>query len=53
MDLTADELLLFAMGFIRNKEVAEEIVSDVFVKIWNNRGELENIKNLNPTCLLV
>lgn len=46
MDLTADELLLFAMGFLRNKEVAEEIVSDVFVKIWNNRSELENIKNL-------
>jgi RNA polymerase sigma-70 factor (family 1) len=46
MDLTADELLLFSMGFIRNKEVAEEIVSDVFVKIWNNRRELENIRNL-------
>lgn len=46
MELTADELLLFAMGFIRNKEVAEEIVSDVFVKIWNNRGELETIRNL-------
>lgn len=46
MELTADELLLFAMGFLRNREVAEEIVSDVFVKIWNNRSELENIKNL-------
>jgi RNA polymerase sigma-70 factor (ECF subfamily) len=46
MDLTADELLLFAMGFIRNKEIAEEIVSDVFVKIWGNRKEVENIKNL-------
>lgn len=46
MDLTADELLLFASGFIRNKEIAEEIVSDVFVKIWNNRKELGNVKNL-------
>lgn len=46
MDLTADELLLFAIGFIRNKEIAEEIVSDVFVKIWNNRKELGNVKNL-------
>lgn len=46
MNLTADDLYLFAMGFVRNKEVAEEIVSDVFVKIWNKRTELENINNL-------
>ncbi len=46
MDLTADELFLFAKGFLRNKEVAEEIVSDVFVKIWNNRSEFGKIKNL-------
>lgn len=46
MDLTSDELLLFAVSFLRNREVAEEVVSDVFVKIWKNRSELENIKNL-------
>lgn len=46
MELTADELFLFAKGFLRNKEVAEEIVSDVFVKIWNNRSEFGKIKNL-------
>ena len=46
MELTADELLNFAMGFLRNKEVAEEIVSDVYVKIWNNRAEITKIHNL-------
>lgn len=46
MEQTADELLLFATGFLRNKEIAEEIVSDVYLKIWNNRLELENINNL-------
>ena len=46
MEVTSDELLLFATGFIRNKEIAEEIVSDVFVKIWEKRGELDKIKNL-------
>lgn len=46
MELTADELLLFAKGFIRNQEVAEEIVSDVFVKIWKNRSKLGKIKNI-------
>lgn len=46
MELTSDELLLFAIGFLRNKEVAEEIVSDVYVKIWEKRSEIINIKNL-------
>jgi RNA polymerase sigma-70 factor (ECF subfamily) len=46
IEITSAELLLFAIGFVRNKEVAEEIVSDVYVKIWNNRSEIENILNL-------
>lgn len=46
MEFTSDELLLFATGFLRNKEIAEEIVSDVYVKIWEKRSELRNIKNL-------
>jgi RNA polymerase sigma-70 factor (ECF subfamily) len=46
MEATSDDLLWFAIGFLKNKEVAEEIVSDVFVKIWNNRAQLESILNL-------
>ena len=46
MQLTSDELLWFAMGFLKHKEISEEIVSDVYVKIWNNRAQLESITNL-------
>jgi len=46
MESTSDELLQFALSFIRNQEVAEEIISDVFVKIWKKRAELPNIQNL-------
>jgi RNA polymerase sigma-70 factor (family 1) len=46
MEHSADELFVFAKGFIRNSEAAEEIVSDVFVKIWKNRSEIHKIKNL-------
>lgn len=46
MECTSDELFMFAMSFLRKREVAEEIVSDVFVKTWENRTELEKIKNL-------
>lgn len=52
MEYTADELLIFAMGFLRNKEVAEEIVSDVYVKIWNNRKDIVSIRNLKPYLLI-
>jgi len=46
IELTSEELLWFAMGFLKNKEIAEEIVSDVYVNIWNNRTHLEKIINL-------
>jgi len=36
----------FAFSFIKSQELAEEIVSDVFLKIWEKRGELEAIGNL-------
>lgn len=46
MENTSDELFLFALSFLRKREVAEEIVSDVFVKTWENRTELGKINNL-------
>ena len=39
-------LIHFAKTLVKSKEPAEEIVSDVFIKIWEKRGELENIENL-------
>lgn len=46
MEFFSDDLFLFAMGLIRKKEIAEEIVSDVFVKIWENRTNLTEVENL-------
>jgi len=39
-------LVPFAVSMIRSKEVAEEIVSDVFVKIWQRRHQLDKVENL-------
>ena len=39
-------LTRFARSFVRSKELAEEIVSDVFIKIWEKRSRLEEITNL-------
>jgi len=38
-------LLNFCTQFINNKEQAEEIVSDVFAKLWITRKETVHIKN--------
>jgi RNA polymerase sigma-70 factor (ECF subfamily) len=39
-------LLDFAFSLIKSRESAEEIVSDLFIKIWEKRKELEKIDNL-------
>ena len=36
----------FVMGFTKNKELTDEIVSDVFINIWRRRKNMEEIKNL-------
>lgn len=39
-------LLPLATGFIKSRQSAEEIVSDVFMNIWEKRSRLEHISNL-------
>ncbi len=39
-------LTRFATGIVQSKETAEEIVSDVFIKIWNDRARLNEIEDL-------
>jgi len=39
-------LFLFAKSMVKSKESAEEIVSDVFIRIWEKRRDLEKIDNL-------
>src|SRR6266436_5200495 len=39
-------LFQFAKTLVKAKESAEEIISDVFIKVWEKRKELEKIENL-------
>lgn len=41
-----DGLHRFTWSFVKSNEVAEEIVSDVFIKIWQIRNRLTEIANL-------
>lgn len=40
-------LVTFAISIVRSKELAEEIVSDVFIKIWQKRQQLDKVENLS------
>jgi len=42
----SDPLLIFSIGFVRKREVAEEIVSDAFVSLWNKRSQIAEIRDL-------
>ena len=39
-------LFQFAKSLVKSKEPAEEIISDVFIKVWEKRKDLEKIENL-------
>jgi RNA polymerase sigma-70 factor (family 1) len=39
-------LIKFCIYYVHQREIAEEIVSDVFIKCWQNRNNLEHIINV-------
>ncbi len=46
MDSYSDALFLFAKGILASSPLAEEVVSDVFVKVWQSRQQLEAVTNI-------
>lgn len=41
------KLINFSVLITRSRESAEEVVSDVFMKVWNNRATLTRIENFH------
>lgn len=52
-DIYSHNVYRFAGYFIRNDEVCEEIVSDVFINIWNSRHKLPEIENLENYLFII
>lgn len=40
------KLILFGISLVRSREIAEELVEDVFVKLWANRQRIAEIDNI-------
>lgn len=47
MESYSSRLYYYALGIVGNKEMAEEIVSDVFMEVWKHRKELNDIEYLS------
>lgn len=39
-------LYIFAFGIVKRREVAEEIVSDIFFRLWDERKNISRIQNI-------
>ncbi|MBR8534773.1 RNA polymerase sigma-70 factor [Carboxylicivirga sediminis] len=46
MDRYSDALYLFAKGILASSPLAEEVVSDIFVKVWQTRHQLDKVANI-------
>ena len=46
-------LFKFISGIVKSKPAAEEIISDVFIKIWEKRQDLELIVNIRVYCYVI
>ena len=46
VDLFSSRLFGFAQSFLKDKLLSEEVVSDVFFKLWVHRKDLAEIENL-------
>ena len=45
------ELLRFAYRVLGNSEEAKDVVQEVFMKVWNGRGQLKDIQNIEGWCM--
>lgn len=44
-DMFYSKMYATAFQYLKNKPLAEEVVSDIFCRIWKKRNELDQIKN--------
>lgn len=42
------ELYVYSLQFTKSAEEAEEIVHDVFIRLWDNRDKLQSVDSLRP-----
>lgn len=49
----SNDLLYYAQYLVHSREEAEEVVSDVFFEVWQNRDTINEIKNIKAWLLTI
>lgn len=52
-DLTYDRLFRIAYYYVRHEEWAQEIVLDVFIRLWEQRSTLPEVRNIEDYCFIL
>ena len=53
MDVYQKRLYKYALQYVKNEFVAEEIVEDVFVALWNKHTELKDVEDISGFLLVI
>lgn len=51
--LTYDRLFRIAYYYVKHEEISQEIVLDVFLKLWEQRATLLDIRNIEDYCFIL
>ena len=52
-DLTYDRLFRIAFYYVKHEEWAQEIVLDVFIRLWEQRSTLTEVRNIEDYCFIL
>ena len=52
-DLTHDRLFRIAYYYLKREEWAQEVVLDVFMKLWEHRATLPQVNNIEDYCFIL
>lgn len=51
VDIYSKDLFYYAQCFVRSKETAEEVVSDVFLDVWRHKEKIDEVQNMKAWLL--
>ena len=48
-----NKLFRFALRFLGNEEEAKDVVQEVFIRVWNGRGQMNEVQNWEAWCMRI